>query len=484
LRKTLNGQTTTFTVDTSTSLSAGLNSSLTQALSDGTNTYIYGNGRIAQTQGGTTEYFFGDALGSVRQMANQSDVVTYAHAYDPYGVVTQTGGTGQTAYGFTGEQQSGDLVYLRARYLNVSTAEFISRDTWRGDPSNPISFNHWAYANANPVMNTDPSGMSAQSSLVPTIYNQTSGSIGSFFQNIGGGSCVQWDGIAMSGGAEAVALTVNFASVNNPGSLSDFWLGFWKEAYRVHIWFNPSPSVQEDVAIKSNESTPMLLGRLTADIVSIAIGGIELDTAGLLFMAGPAECVAGLLAGGMGEFITCPGAAVQMAGATLLAGQAVVSGSIAVADGIQILAMLHARNGGGGGGVHVPKPGEATGQGRVKGRKPPSRTSGIYEYIDQKTGKWYVGKSGDLYERLRGEMNQKRFASWDDVVWTEIQTSSDKALRVAERVRYEQIKEMVGGPQNMANDPAQLHPISKVTQWFDEGWDQTVPNWPSWPTRP
>ncbi len=44
-----------------------LNTGLTQALSDGTNNYVYGNGRIAQTQGGATEYFLSDALGSVRQ---------------------------------------------------------------------------------------------------------------------------------------------------------------------------------------------------------------------------------------------------------------------------------------------------------------------------------------------------------------------------------------------------------------------------------
>jgi len=37
----MNGQTTTFTMD--------YNTGLTQALSDGTNTYIYGLDRIAQT---------------------------------------------------------------------------------------------------------------------------------------------------------------------------------------------------------------------------------------------------------------------------------------------------------------------------------------------------------------------------------------------------------------------------------------------------
>jgi hypothetical protein len=55
----VNGNTTTFTMD--------LNAGLTQALSDGTKAYIYGNGRIAQAAGSGTEYFLDDALGSVRQ---------------------------------------------------------------------------------------------------------------------------------------------------------------------------------------------------------------------------------------------------------------------------------------------------------------------------------------------------------------------------------------------------------------------------------
>jgi len=60
-----------------------LNAGLTQALSDGTNNYIYGVGRIAQVNTSGTEYFLGDALGSVRQLTNASGAISYAHAYDP-----------------------------------------------------------------------------------------------------------------------------------------------------------------------------------------------------------------------------------------------------------------------------------------------------------------------------------------------------------------------------------------------------------------
>jgi RHS repeat-associated protein len=150
LQETLNGQTTTFTMD--------LNTGLTQALSDGTNTYIYGVGRIAQVNTGT-EYFLSDALGSVRQLADAGGVITYARAYDPYGVVTATGGTSQSAYGFTNEYTSQGLIYLRSRYYSSETGRFLTRDTWRGDVNDPLSLNKWNYVSGNPINATDPTGL-------------------------------------------------------------------------------------------------------------------------------------------------------------------------------------------------------------------------------------------------------------------------------------------------------------------------------------
>ena len=81
-----------------------MNTGLPQVLSDGTNTYLYGNGRIAQT-GSTTEYFLSDALGSVRQLVDANSAVTLTQSYSPYGEVTQSVGNGATAYQFTGEMR-------------------------------------------------------------------------------------------------------------------------------------------------------------------------------------------------------------------------------------------------------------------------------------------------------------------------------------------------------------------------------------------
>jgi RHS repeat-associated protein len=139
-----------------------LNAGLTQVLDDGTNVYTYGLGRISQTDT-STEYFLGDALGSVRQLANAYGEVTLTKHYDPYGNNLQSLGTAQTDYGFTGETTDANgLIYLRARYYASNTGRFLSRDTWAGNHSTPISLNKWVYAYSNPINNVDPSGNSPE----------------------------------------------------------------------------------------------------------------------------------------------------------------------------------------------------------------------------------------------------------------------------------------------------------------------------------
>jgi len=109
-----------------------LNAGPTQVLNDGTNQYLYGVGRIAQVNTTTliTDYFLTDALGSVRQLTSPSGAITYARAYDPYGVVTQSAGSAQTSYGFTGElTDPSGMTYLRARYYAPNDGRRLSKLT-------------------------------------------------------------------------------------------------------------------------------------------------------------------------------------------------------------------------------------------------------------------------------------------------------------------------------------------------------------------
>jgi RHS repeat-associated protein len=151
ISQTVDSVTTNYTLD--------LNTGLTQVLNDGTTEYLYGNGRIAQVNT-SAEYFLGDALGSVRQMADANGEITFARGYDPYGVVTYTTGASQTEFGFTGEQYDTyiKLIYLRSRLYSPYTGRFLTKDSWLGDYNKPLSLNHWAYVEGNPINRIDPSG--------------------------------------------------------------------------------------------------------------------------------------------------------------------------------------------------------------------------------------------------------------------------------------------------------------------------------------
>jgi len=53
---------------------------------------------------------------------------------------------------------STELLYLRARQYDPSMGRFLTQDTWDGNSTLPITYNKWVYANANPILYTDPSG--------------------------------------------------------------------------------------------------------------------------------------------------------------------------------------------------------------------------------------------------------------------------------------------------------------------------------------
>ena len=151
-RQLVNGVPTTYTLD--------LNANLVQVLADGNgNTYVYGNGSIAQQSATATAYFLPDALGSVRQLVDRSGAVTLFKRYDPYGNVMSSTGSAASIYGYTGEVTDGTgLVYLRARMYSPATGRFFVQDTWTGNPRSPGTLNLYSYGLNNPVRYTDANG--------------------------------------------------------------------------------------------------------------------------------------------------------------------------------------------------------------------------------------------------------------------------------------------------------------------------------------
>ncbi len=151
LTQTVNGEAMNYTLD--------LVTGLTQVLDDGTNAYLYGLDRVGEQQPAGWAYHLPDALGSVRQLTDADPEVTLARAYEPFGSVMASSGSGETNYSFTGEWADGTgLIHLRARYYIPWQSRFMSKDTWQGESSQPISFHRWMYANDAPITSFDPTG--------------------------------------------------------------------------------------------------------------------------------------------------------------------------------------------------------------------------------------------------------------------------------------------------------------------------------------
>ncbi|MBN1582957.1 MAG: PKD domain-containing protein, partial [Anaerolineae bacterium] len=122
--------------------------------------YVYGPSRLAQMKTDSTGWFLGDALGSVRQLVDDSGDVVLARDYDSYGQVMAESGTGESGYGFTGEQYDAatELLFLRARYYALGTGRFLSWDPWQGSIQQPSSLHKYLYTGDNPIKLVDPSG--------------------------------------------------------------------------------------------------------------------------------------------------------------------------------------------------------------------------------------------------------------------------------------------------------------------------------------
>ncbi len=94
-------------------------------------------------------------------LANGTGQTTDTWTYDAWGETTSRTGVTENDYQYAGERfdQTTELYQLRARYLDPKTGTFLSLDPYQGNRHDPVSLHKYMYANANPVNNTDPTGM-------------------------------------------------------------------------------------------------------------------------------------------------------------------------------------------------------------------------------------------------------------------------------------------------------------------------------------
>lgn len=127
---------------------------------DGATAYITGPGGLPIEQitaSGQIRYYHSDAHGNVTALTDASGATVASYKYAPYGAQTITSGSNVTnPFGYSGQytDRSTGLQYLRARYYDPDTGQFLTRD-----PLEALTRQAYSYAGGDPVNHFDPHGM-------------------------------------------------------------------------------------------------------------------------------------------------------------------------------------------------------------------------------------------------------------------------------------------------------------------------------------
>ena len=157
------------------------------------------------------------------------------------------------------------MYWYGSRWYDQALGRFIQPDTDVPESQGVLAFDRYAYVNNNPLRYTDPSGHNF------------------------------WD------------------------TLGELATGFVYEIARTTAWY--SPQAQNDLSVSATETDAMLVGRIAADVATIAIGitevsaGITIGTAGTAVSCGTTLCIGGVVTVGAGAVVTASGVTTALSGA-------------------------------------------------------------------------------------------------------------------------------------------------------------------------
>jgi RHS repeat-associated protein len=148
--ETISGATNYLTWDTALELPLILN--------NGAESFVYGPQGMPVEQintEGKVQYLHHDQAGSTRLTTGSTGTTEATFTYDGYGNLTGHTGTATTPLGYDAQYTTPDtnLIYLRARTYDPTTAQFLSRD-----PLAAITGEPYSYAADDPMDLADPSG--------------------------------------------------------------------------------------------------------------------------------------------------------------------------------------------------------------------------------------------------------------------------------------------------------------------------------------
>ncbi|MDE5649244.1 MAG: RHS repeat-associated core domain-containing protein, partial [Oscillospiraceae bacterium] len=148
--------------------------------------YIRGTNLVAKYNywnGDKSEYTYytQNAHGDVVNLTDKDGKITKSYRYDAFGVEKNIDKNDTNSFRYCGEYYDKETatVYLRARNYNPSTGRFISRDSYLGKRSDPLSLNLYTYCRNNPISYIDPSGHDVLAAAEFVYYNPRPSSVNS-----------------------------------------------------------------------------------------------------------------------------------------------------------------------------------------------------------------------------------------------------------------------------------------------------------------
>ncbi len=139
--------------------------------------YAVANGAVlAQTQAGATSYSLPDGQGSLRALTNASGAITDSYRYDAFGNVLSHQGATSSVYGYDSQRYdaASNLYALRARSYDPTTGRFLARDPATSNATDPLQLDRYVYAAADPIMQSDPSGLNIGDEYGQIVAQDTS----------------------------------------------------------------------------------------------------------------------------------------------------------------------------------------------------------------------------------------------------------------------------------------------------------------------
>jgi RHS repeat-associated protein len=153
-------------------------------------------------------YYQHDQYGSTRLLTNQAGAIAATYTYTAYGTLTTHTGTADTPLRWNGQYQDSDtgLYYLRARYYNPVTAQFLTRD-----PLEALTGSVYGFADNDPLNGSDPTGLCGPAcfviagAVIGAGIDLGTQAIGNIANGCNAFDNINWGSVAASGLAGGIA---------------------------------------------------------------------------------------------------------------------------------------------------------------------------------------------------------------------------------------------------------------------------------------